>query len=457
MQNKDFLGSAPLGKLLIKLALPAVVAQLINMLYNVVDRIYIGQMPGDGQLALTGLGVCMPIIIIVMAFAALISMGSAPRASISMGEGNFKQAEKILGNSFTLLIIISVIITAVLVLWNEQFLMAFGASENTISYAADYMNIYSMGTVFVLLTLGMNAFITAQGFAKTSMITVLIGAVLNIILDPIFIFTLDMGVRGAALATIISQGVSFVWVMMCLLGKKTTLKLRKKNMSINTRVMMPCLALGVSPFVMQASESILVICFNTSLLRYGGDVAVGAMTILTSVMQFAILPLQGLGQGAQPISGYCFGAKKMQRVRDTFKLLFKVCSTYSTLLWALIMIFPGVFARMFATDLEFIGFIEWALRIYAAMLLVMGPQVACQLTFISIGKAGASVLVAVMRKFILLIPLIFILPVFYESNMDKTMAVYLAEPVADTLAAVFTVVLFWNRFKKATPLDAQIA
>ena len=323
--NKNFLGTEPVGKLLLKLSIPTVIAQLINMLYNIVDRIYIGHIPGEGSLALTGVGVCMPIIMIVSAFAALVSSGGAPRASIYMGKQDNKSAENILGNCFILQIIISVILTAILLIWGRDLLLAFGASENTISYATDYMHIYAFGTLFVQLTLGMNAFITAQGFTTFSMVSVLIGAVCNIVLDPVFIFVFHMGVRGAALATVISQAISTLWVVLFLCGKKTQLHLRKKHLHLEAKVVLPCIALGLAAFIMQSSESIVTVCFNSSLLRYGGDIAVGAMTILTSVMQFAMLPLQGIAQGAQPISSYNYGAKNADRVKKTFRLLLITC------------------------------------------------------------------------------------------------------------------------------------
>ena len=314
-QDKTFLGTEPVGKLLFKLAVPTVIAQLVNMLYNIVDRIYIGHMPGDGSLALTGVGVCMPLIMIVSAFAALISSGGAPRASIAMGKGEHESAEKILGGCVTVQVVISLILTVVILVWNKDLLLAFGASENTISYANSYMSLYAFGTLFVQLTLGMNAFITAQGFAKTGMFTVMIGAVANIILDPVFIYGFHMGVRGAALATILSQGISCVWVIHFLCGEKTILRLKRKNLRVDFGLVLPCLALGLSAFIMQASESVISVCFNSSLLAYGGDLAVGAMTILASVMQFAMLPLQGLGQGAQPITSYNYGAKNRERVK----------------------------------------------------------------------------------------------------------------------------------------------
>ncbi len=447
MKDNSFLGKEPIGKLLFKLAVPTVIAQLINMFYNIVDRIYIGHIPGEGALALTGVGVCMPMIMVVSAFAALVSSGGAPRASIFMGKGDNESAEKTLGNCFTTQIIVSCILTAVLLLWNRDLLMAFGASENTIAYGTAYMNIYALGTIFVQLTLGMNAFITAQGFAKVGMLSVLIGAVSNIILDPILIFGFHMGVRGAAFATIFSQAISCVWVLSFLFGKKTQLKIRRKYMKLEKGIILPALALGTAAFIMQSSESIISVCFNSSLLKYGGDIAVGAMTILTSVMQFAMLPLQGLGQGAQPIISYNYGAKNAGRVKAAFKLLLKSSLGYALLLWALVMAVPQVFSAMFTADTELILFTKTALRIYLAGLFLFGIQMACQMTFTALGNAKASITVAVMRKFVLLIPLIYILPFVFKGN--QVIAVYLAEPAADTLAVTFTAILFRMQFKKA--------
>ena len=445
-QDKTFLGTEPIGKLLLKLAVPTVVAQLVNMLYNIVDRIYIGHMPGEGSLALTGVGVCLPLIMIISAFAALVASGGAPRASIAMGKGDHGLAEKLLGGCFTLQIVISAILTAVMLIWSRDLLLMFGASENTIGYAADYMRIYAIGTLFVQLTLGMNAFITAQGFATTGMLTVLIGAVANIALDPLFIYGLGMGVRGAALATVISQGLSCVWVICFLRGKKTLLRLKRENLLVSPKLILPCVALGLAAFIMQSSESMISVCFNSSLLRYGGDVAVGAMTILSSVMQFAMLPLQGIAQGAQPISSYNYGARNADRVRQTFRLLLRVCLAYSMVLWAGIMLFPRGFAGIFTPDAELLDFTARALRIYCAMLFLFGIQIACQMTFVSIGNAPCSILVAVLRKFVLLLPLIFLLPSLLP---DKVTAVYLAEPVADAIAVTCTALLFSRQFKKA--------
>ena len=446
-EDKDFLGKEPVGKLLLKLALPTVTAQIINMLYNIVDRIYIGHIPEIGEAALTGVGVCMPLIMIVTAFSAFAAYGGAPRASIYMGQGDHDSAEKTLGNCFAVQFIISVLLTAALLLWNRDFLMAFGASDKTIGYGVEYMNIYAIGTIFVQMTLGMNAFITAQGFARTGMFSVLIGAVANIVLDPIFIFGFNMGVAGAAWATIISQAMSCAWVLLFLCGKKTHLRLRVKYMRLSRKIVLPSLALGLSSFIMQASESIISICFNSSLQSYGGDIAVGAMTILTSVMQFAMLPLQGLGQGAQPIISYNYGARNPERVKAAFKLLLKSSLVYSTLLWALVMLFPQAFAAMFTSSETLMTFTQKALRIYMACLLLFGIQIACQMTFTSLGNAKASILVAVMRKFILLIPLIYIMPLLF--SVDKTTAVYMAEPVADFIAVTFTAIFFTFQFKKA--------
>lgn len=444
--QKALLGTAPIGKLLFKLALPTVIAQLINMLYNIVDRIYIGHMPENGDLALTGVGVCMPIIMLVSAFAALVSSGGAPRASIFMGKQDIQSAEKTLGGCFSLQIMVSVLLTVILCIWSEDLLLMFGASENTIGYATQYINIYAIGTIFVQLTLGMNAFVTAQGFTKISMISVMIGAIANIILDPLFIYGFGMGVRGAALATVISQSFSCIWVISFLCGKKTLLRIRAKNLFVSPKIVLPCLALGSAAFIMQASESVISVCFNSSLLKYGGDVAVGAMTILTSVMQFAMLPLQGISQGAQPISSYNYGAKNATRVKKTFKLLLTTCLIYSVALWLCVMLFPRAFASLFTTDAALLDFTERVIRVYFGGMFLFGIQIACQMTFVSLGNAPSSVMVAVVRKFVLLLPLIYVLPNLVS---DQTMGVYLAEPVADVIAVTFTTLLFAFQFKRA--------
>ena len=438
------LGEGRIGGLLFKLALPAILAQVINLLYNLVDRMYIGHIAEVGSVALTGLGVTMPFIMCVSAFAALVSMGGAPRASIMMGRDNKEEAERILGNCTSMLVLVAVIVTMVSQIWGQDILLLFGASESTLPYAWAYMQIYSLGTIFVQLALGLNAFINAQGFARTGMLTVVIGAVCNIILDPIFIFGLHMGVRGAALATILSQGVSSVWIVRFLLGKETTLRIRKGNLKIRPKTVGPCIALGVAPFIMQFTESVLNICFNTSLLKYGGDVAVGAMTILSSVMQMSMLPIQGLTQGAQPIIGFNYGAKKMDRVKKTFRLLFVSCVAFTAVIWLICMILPQAFILIFTDQAELIAFTKWAIRIYMAVSVIFGVQISCQQTFIALGNAKTSVFLALLRKVILLIPLIYILPAFME---DKLMAVFLAEPVADVIAVTTTSILFYRTYR----------
>jgi putative MATE family efflux protein len=388
----------------------------------------------------------MPLIMIVSAFAALAGGGGAPRASIFMGKGQNEDAEKTLAGCFSLLSIIAVVLTTVLLIWSEDLLLAFGASGETIRYAVDYMSIYAIGTIFVQLTLGMNAFITAQGFAKQGMFSVLIGAVCNIALDPVFIFGFGMGVKGAALATILSQAASCVWVLLFLTGKTTILKLKLKNLNLKPSIVLPCVALGMATFIMQSTESVISVCFNTSLLKYGGDMAVGAMTILTSVMQFAMLPMQGIGQGAQPIMSFNYGAGDADRVRKTYRMLLTVSLSYSLVIWACIMLMPQVFAGIFTPDAAMREFTAKALRVYCAGLGLFGIQIACQMAFVSLGQALCSMTVAIMRKFVLLLPLIYLMPAIME---NKTMAVYTAEPVADVLAVTFTAILFFFVFRKA--------
>lgn len=425
--------------------MPAILAQLINVLYNMVDRMYIGHIPNVGPSALTGVGVTMPAIMCISAFAALVSMGGAPRASIMMGKGEHKEAEKILGNCTAMLCLVAVILTTLFLIFGKDILLIFGASENTIEYAWAYMQIYSCGTIFVQLALGLNAFINAQGFAKIGMLTVVIGAICNIILDPIFIFLLNMGVRGAALATIISQGVSCVWILKFLMGNKSTLRLQTRYMRIQPKVVIPCVALGVSPFIMQFTESILNVCFNTSLLKYGGDTAVGAMTILGSVMQFTMLPLQGLSQGAQPIVSFNYGANNIKRVKKAFRLLLLCSLSFTVIMWTVCMLFPQLFIGIFTSDAQLAEYTKWAIHIYMAATLIFGIQIACQQTFIALGNAKVSVFLALLRKVILLIPLIYILPNFFA---DKTMAVFLAEPVADVIAVTTTAVLFAKEYRR---------
>ena len=439
------LGEGRVGKLMFRLALPSITAQIINVLYNLVDRMYIGHIADIGADALTGVGVTMPVILVISAFAALVSMGGAPRASIMMGRGDHEAAEKIMGNCTAALILVAVILTVIFSLFGRPILLMFGASDQTIGYAWQYLRIYVLGTLFVQTSLGLNAFINAQGYAKMGMLTVVIGAACNIVLDPIFIFGFHMGVGGAALATILSQAVSSVWVIRFLSSGKSSLRIRKENLRIIPSVLLPCMALGLSPFIMQVTESALSVCFNTSLLKYGGDLAVGAMTILGSVMQFSMLPLQGLTQGAQPIISFNYGAGKLDRVTSAYKILLVSCLTFSAFMWAVAMFAPQVFVGIFTNTEALAEYSKWAMRIYMAVSLLFGAQIACQQTFIALGNAKMSIFLALLRKVILLIPLIFILPNLFE---NKVMAVFLAEPVADAIAVTVTVTSFAVSFRK---------
>ena len=435
------LGSGSVGRLLFKLAVPAIVAQVINVLYNMVDRMYIGHLPEIGETALTGVGVCFPLITAISAFAALVSMGGAPRASIFLGRGDKETAEKILGNCATALVVVGVALTAVFFAFGYQLLGLFGASADTIGYAWQYFSIYLVGTIFVQASLGLNAFINAQGYTMVGMLTVVIGAVLNIILDPILMFGFDMGVAGAALATIISQAVSAAFTVWFLCSKRSYLRLKASNLRLVGKILWPSIALGLSPFVMQLTESVISICFNTQLQIYGGDIAVGAMTILSSVMQFAMLPLQGLTQGAQPITSFNFGAGKMDRVVKAFRILLISCLTYATALWAICEFAPQLVIGIFTPADGTLGvYTRSALRIYMVASLLFGAQIACQQTFVALGKAGISLFLAVLRKIILLVPLIFLLPRVLPIAQDT--AVFLAEPAADTLAVITTCTMF---------------
>lgn len=439
------LGSGSVGRLMLSLAVPAITAQVVNMLYNIVDRMYIGHIPEIGAAALTGVGITFPIIILIMAFSSLVAMGGAPQAAIAMGEGDLPKAEQILGSCFTTLLAFSVGLTAVFLLFGEPILRAFGASGNTIGYASSYLQIYVIGTVFVQIALGMNMFITTQGFATTSMFTVIIGAALNIALDPVFIFVFQMGVRGAALATILSQGVSAVWVLRFLTGKKTSLRLRRENLAVKAKIILPVMALGVSPFIMQSTESLLSVALNTSLLKYGGDSAVGAYTVLASVLQIVNLPLQGLCQGAQPITSFNFGAGKFDRVKKSIRLLLVCCLGYSLVFWLSLMLAPQIFVAMFTGDQALTEITIWAMRIFLFGVFAFGTQCGFQQSFLALGQAKVSLLLALLRKIVLLIPLIFILPVFFE---NKLFGVFVAEPIADILAAIVTSASFLTWAKR---------
>lgn len=439
------MGSGSIPKLLAQLAIPAVVAQIVNLLYNIVDRIYIGHIPEIGASALTGVGLFTPILMLINAFAMLAGSGGAPRAAIEMGKKENEEAEKILGNCFSLLLIFAVVLTVLFYRLAPDLLRLFGASDVTLPYAVEYARIYILGSIFVLIVMGMNPFITTQGFAKISMLTTVIGAVINIILDPIFIFGLHMGVRGAALATVLSQAVGACWILRFLTGKQTILKLRKSNLKLVGKVVGPCLALGISSFVMLSTESLLSISFTSSLSKFGGDIAVGAMTIITSVSQLVVMPLQGVCQGGQPIISYNYGAGNSERVKKAFFTQFKVCIVFTTACWGAMMFIPQIFAGMFTSDMALVEYTTWALRIYMAGIFSLGFQISCQQSFMALGQAKVSLLLACLRKIILLIPLIFILPVFFE---NKVFAVFLAEPVSDIIAATVTTIAFLTKFNK---------
>ena len=444
-QNRQDMGSGPVKPLLLQLMIPAVVAQVVNLLYNIVDRIYIGHIEGIGAAALTGVGLFAPILMLLNAFAMLIGAGGAPRTAIALGQDNKNEAEKIIGNSFTMLLFFAVVLTAGFYAGAPALLRLFGASDATLPYAVAYGRIYILGSVFVLLVMGMNPFITTQGFAKISMLTTVIGAVINIILDPILIFGLGWGVRGAAVATVLSQAVGACWIFKFLTGPKTILKLRKENLKVERNIILPVLGLGISSFVMLSTESLLSISFSSSLARYGGDVAVGAMTVITSVSQLCTMPIQGICQGGQPVMSFNFGADKKPRVKEAFRFQLTLCFGYTTLFWLLMMLVPGVVAGIFTSDAALIEYTTWAMRIYMAGILAMGVQIACQQSFMALGQAKVSLLLACLRKIILLIPLIFILPCF---TADKCFGVFLAEPVSDILAATITAITFFSRFDK---------
>lgn len=448
MAARKDMGTGSVKALMIQMALPAVVAQVVNLLYNIVDRIYIGHIPEIGGTALTGVGLFTPLLMLITAFAALAGSGGAPRAAIAMGEGRKDSAEKIMGNCFTTLMLFALVLTPVLYVLAPWLIGIFGGSENTLPYALEYGRIYILGSVLVLVVMGMNPFITTQGFSKISMLSTVIGAVINIVLDPVFIFLLDMGVRGAALATVLSQAVSAAWILRFLTGNQTNLKLQRIHLRLEKKVILPCLGLGVSSFVMISTESLLSVSFTSSLARYGGDVAVGAMTVLNSLNQLVSMPMTGICQGGQPIISYNYGAGKTNRVREAFYCQFTACIAYSGLFWCLAMAAPRLLAGIFTDDAALVNYAAWAIRIFLAAGFSVGFQMSCQQAFVALGQAKISLFMACLRKLILLIPLIFLLPLFFPNPADKAMAVFLAEPVSDFLAATVTTCTFFRFFHR---------
>ena len=445
MASKQDMGTGSVKKLMVQMAVPALVGQVVNLLYNIVDRIYIGHLPEIGGSALTGVGLFTPILMLITAFAMLAGAGGAPRAAIAMGQGNKEKAEQILGNCFAVLMILAVILTGVFYFTCPVLLRWFGASDTTLPYAVEYAQIYILGSVFVLTVMGMNTFITTQGFAKISMLTTVIGAVINIVLDFVLVVLLDMKVAGAAIATVISQTVSALWILRFLAGKQTVLKLKLTNMRLMPKVILPCLGLGISSFVMISTESVLSVSFTSSLQRYGSDVAVGAMTVLTSINQLMTMPLSGICQGGQPLISYNYGAGKLSRVKEAFFCQFGVCVAYTVCFWGLLMLFPRFFAGIFTSDMDLVDYTAWALQIFLACGFSVGFQISCQQAFMALGQAKISLFMACLRKLILLIPLIFILPNFFA---DQAFAVFLAEPVSDIVADAVTTVAFFVFFRK---------
>ena len=442
-QNKHTqdLGRGNVGKLLFQLSIPAIIAQIVNVLYNIVDRIFLGRMV-SGDLAMAGVGIAFPVIVTISAFSSLIGMGGAPLAAIKMGEKNNDGAEQIMTNCFAMLLCVSVLLTTLIFIFQEPILWAFGASEATIDYALDYLTIYLIGTIAVQIAIGMNTFITTQGFAKTAMFSVMIGAGINILLDPLFIFGFNMGVRGAALATIIAQFASAIWVMCFLLGNKGKLKLQKKYFTLNPKISGRVLALGISPFVMQVTQALVVIVMNSSMLKYSGDIGVSMMTVMSSVMQIATLPITGLCQGGQPIISYNYGAKKYDRVKKTFRLLLISCVGYTTFMWLITLFMPEMLVRIFNNEAHLIELGKLCIPIYFGGIFMFGIQMSCQQTFLALGKAKISVILALVRKVVLLVPMAFILPMFFTTNEGKMIGALLSEPVADVGAAIVTGIAF---------------
>ncbi len=447
-KQDEKLGIAPLGKLILEMALPAVAAQIINVLYNIVDRIYIGHIAGYGDMALTGVGVTFPILMAISAFSAFAGMGGAPLASMSLGRKDYEKAEKILGNCTSILMIFSVILMVVLFSFKIPILYAFGASDTTIVYANEYISIYLIGTIFVQFAIGLNTFISGQGNSKIAMLSVLIGACINIILDPIFIFGFNLGVKGAALATIISQAVSAIWVVHFLTSDKSVIRIRKKYLRPDFKVIGSIAALGISPYIMQSTESLVMIALNSGLQKYGGDLYVGTMSIMSSVMQLIVIPIQGVGQGIQPIMSYNFGAGNLDRVKGAFKRMLAICLGATLVLAGIAVLRPQTYAVLFSDNIQLVKLTCSVMPIYFLGIMIFGIQMACQTTFMALGQAKVSLIIALLRKVILLIPLAIILPRFMG-----VMGVYRAEPVADFISVLISLILFFVTAKKILVSD----
>ena len=447
--REERMATESIGRLMVSMTVPAILAQIINVLYSIIDRIYIGHMEGVGANALTGVGVTFCITMFISAFSAFISNGAAPLAAIWLGKGDRDHAEKILGNSVSFLLICTVVLMAFFYAFQRPLLYMFGASDATIGYATDYLSIYLAGTLFVELALGLNAFIICQSRPKTAMLSVLIGAIANIVLDPVFIFGLHMGVKGAATATVISQGLSAAWVLFFLLGKKSSLKIRRSCMHIDSGILVSVFSLGISPFIMSATESFISIVLNHGLQRYGGDMHVGSLTIMQSIMQLFSAPLSGFTQGMAPIVSYNYGAKNFERVKKLYRWLIGVCFGFRFLTTATTMLFPRFYAGFFTNESELVTLTGQVMPVFMAGMLVFGLQNGIQPTFLALGQAKVSLFIAVLRKIILLIPLAIILPHF----MGVT-GVYYAEPISDTISATTATVLFMVNIKKILSEEA---
>lgn len=433
---------------MLRLSLPAILGQVINILYNIVDRIYIGHIQSASSLALTGLGVCSPVIMLVSAFSFFAGTGGAPLAAIELGKTErdkdaLKNAESILGNAFILLVFFSVVLSAAFFIFRKPILVAFGASDATLPYASEYLEIYLCGTVFVLLALGLNPFISCQGHARTAMVSTLIGAILNIALDPIFIFVLGMGVRGAAMATIISQGASAAWVLIFLSSKKSAIRLRAKIIRFKFETVKKISALGISPFIMSATESAIFVVFNSGLQKFGGDNYVGAMTIMQSLMQLGFVPVQGFTDGTSPIISYNFGAKKIERVKKTIRMMTAISFSTTIVFAVLLNAFRAQAAAVFTDNTELISLVRNLLPIYFGAFWIFGIQMSAQRTFVALGKAAVSVFIALLRKVILLIPLALVLPHYFG-----VMGIFWAEPVASTLSALTSGIFLISVYRK---------
>ena len=444
MNNKyeERLGTERMLPLVFKMALPAVAAQFVNLLYSIVDRIYIGHIPGIGTDALAGVGVTTSLIILISSFSAIVGGGGAPLAAIALGQGDRVRAGKILGNGFVLLILFTLLTSVIAYTFMEPILLFTGASENTLEYAVDYLSIYLLGTIFVEISTGLNSFINAQGRPAIAMFSVLIGALLNIILDPIFIFWFDMGVKGAALATVLSQACSAVWVVSFLFSRRASLPLEKRYMGLDRKIILSILALGVSPFIMASTESLVGFVLNSSLKEFG-DIYISALTILQSSMQFASVPLTGFAQGFVPIISYNFGHGDKQRVKDCFRIVLVTMFSFNLILMLFMILFPSTVASAFTSDERLIETVRWTMPVFLGGMTIFGLQRACQNMFVALGQARISIFIALLRKAILLIPLAIILPRFMG-----VMGVYWAEPISDTISAATASVLFMLNIRK---------